>query len=61
MGTGNGIYDLIKTAVNTRTRIGHNTHEDYGRLQYGGKAMEIFDLISSQGVDSRSDDSVLGR
>ena len=61
MGTGNGIYDLLNTEVTARTRAGHNTCEEYGRLEYGVMTMASFDLVSSKLVESREDDSGIFR
>ena len=61
MGTGNGLYDLLNTKVTTRNRTGHNTHEEDGRLKYGGMVMASLDLLDSQVVESSTDNSVLGR
>ena len=61
MGTGNELYDILKTEVDTRIRTGHSTHKEDGRLQYGGTAMDSFELLASQVVYSKADDSGLGR
>ena len=61
MGTGDGIYDLLNTEVTARTRAGHNTSEEYGRLEYGVMTMSSFDLVSSKLVESREDNSGIFR
>ena len=61
MGIGNELYDPPKMEVTTRSRTGHNTNEEYRRLQYGGTSMDSFDLVSSHAVESGAYDSRLGR
>ena len=47
VGTEHGLYDLLKTEVVTSTRIGHNTHEGDGILNYGGTSIVSFYIVSS--------------
>ena len=47
--------------MNTRTRTGHNIHEEYGRLQYGGAATVSSDLLAIQVLDIGTYDSRIGR
>ena len=61
MEIGNGLYDIIHVKVNTRNRTVHNNYEEDDRLKYGGTAITSFYLLSSQVLNSRADNSGLGR
>ena len=47
--------------MNTRTRTGHNIHEEYGRLKYGGAATVSSDLLAIQVLDIGAYDYRIGR
>ena len=60
MGTVNVFYNLLRTEVTTSNITGHNTNEEYARLQYGGTTISSFGLVASQVVYSGSDKSRQG-